>query len=317
MNKRILIFGSGVIGSVYGGLLAKAGYDVSLLARGKRLKDLQEKGLLLRRAMRPQAETETVGVRVVPELCPDEAYDYVFVTLRAEQVEEALPVLAANTSSCFVFMVNHAEGYDRWELTVGKGRVIAAFPGAGGRVDEEGKVFYSLTSRLIQPTTLGEPDGSLTPRIRELIRMLRKAGFPAVISRNMDAWQKTHLALVCPLACAIYCDGGNSRTLANNRQVLTQLCKALRETFAFIHRSGIGITPGKYRFMRLVPLPLMRFVLSRIYASSWAETFINDHTRHARGEMIHLTEALIALAALHGCELIELGRLLTGRIDSK
>lgn len=310
MNKRILIFGSGVIGSVYGGLLAKAGYDVSLLARGKRLKDLQEKGLLLRRAMCLQAETETVGVRVVPELRPDDAYDYVFVTLRAEQVEEALPVLVGNASGCFVFMVNHAEGYDRWESTVGKGRVIAAFPGAGGRLDEEGKVFYSLTSRLIQPTTLGEPDGSLTPRIRELRRMLRKAGFPTVMSRNMDAWQKTHLALVCPLACAIYCDGGNSHTLANNRQVLTQLSKALRETFAFIHRSGIGITPGKYRFMRVVPLPVMRFVLSRIYASSWAETFIDDHTRHARGEMMHLTEALIALAARHGCELIELGRLL-------
>ena len=62
--------------------------------------------------------------------------------------------------------------------------------------------------------------------------------------------------------------------------------------------------------MRVVPLPVMRFVLSRIYASSWAETFIDDHTRHARGEMMHLTEALIALAARHGCELIELGRLL-------
>ena len=47
MNKRILIFGSGVIGLVYGGLLAKAGYDISLLARGKRLKDLQKKRLIL------------------------------------------------------------------------------------------------------------------------------------------------------------------------------------------------------------------------------------------------------------------------------
>ena len=315
MNKRILIFGSGVIGSVYGGLLAKAGYDISLLARGKRLKDLQEKGLLLQRAMCSQAETEAIAVRVVSELRPDDAYDYVFVTLRAEQVEEALPVLAANASGCFVFMVNHAGGYDRWESIIGKGKVLVAFPGAGGRIDEEGKVFYSLTSRLIQPSTLGEPDGSLTPRIRELRRMLRKAGFPTAGCRNMDAWQKTHLALVCPLACAIYCDGGNSRTLANNRQVLTQLCKALRETFAFIHRSGIGITPGKYRLMHIIPLPLMRFVLSRIYASSWAETFINDHTRHARGEMMYLTEALIALADRHGFKLKELKRLLSSGID--
>ena len=54
----------------------------------------------------------------------------------------------------------------------------------------------------------------------------------------------------------------------------------------------------------------MRFVLSRIYASSWAETFINAHTHYARGEMMYLTEALIALTARHGFELKEFKRLL-------
>ena len=34
---RILVFGAGVIGSLYGALLAEAGYDVSVYARGRRL----------------------------------------------------------------------------------------------------------------------------------------------------------------------------------------------------------------------------------------------------------------------------------------
>ena len=33
---RILIFGAGVIGSLYGTMLAEAGYDVSIYARGRR-----------------------------------------------------------------------------------------------------------------------------------------------------------------------------------------------------------------------------------------------------------------------------------------
>lgn len=33
---RILIFGAGVIGSLYAALLAEAGYDVSVYARGQR-----------------------------------------------------------------------------------------------------------------------------------------------------------------------------------------------------------------------------------------------------------------------------------------
>ncbi len=44
---KILIFGAGVIGSVYAGKLALAGHRVSVLARNKRLSELQLNGLLL------------------------------------------------------------------------------------------------------------------------------------------------------------------------------------------------------------------------------------------------------------------------------
>ena len=46
---RILIFGAGVIGSLYGALLAEAGYDVSVYARGRRLESLSQDGLLYKR----------------------------------------------------------------------------------------------------------------------------------------------------------------------------------------------------------------------------------------------------------------------------
>ena len=46
---RILIFGAGVIGSLYGALLAEAGYDVSVYARGRRPESLTQDGLLYKR----------------------------------------------------------------------------------------------------------------------------------------------------------------------------------------------------------------------------------------------------------------------------
>ena len=46
---RILVFGAGVIGSLYGALLAEAGYDVSVYARGRRLESLTRDGLLYKR----------------------------------------------------------------------------------------------------------------------------------------------------------------------------------------------------------------------------------------------------------------------------
>jgi len=44
---RILVYGAGVVGSQYAALLHRAGHDVSLLARGQRLADLREHGIVL------------------------------------------------------------------------------------------------------------------------------------------------------------------------------------------------------------------------------------------------------------------------------
>ena len=42
---RILIYGAGVIGSLYATLFAEAGYDTNIYARGKRLEALRNNGL--------------------------------------------------------------------------------------------------------------------------------------------------------------------------------------------------------------------------------------------------------------------------------
>ena len=43
---RLLIFGPGVIGSLYASLFAEAGFDTTVYARGARLETLKKKGLL-------------------------------------------------------------------------------------------------------------------------------------------------------------------------------------------------------------------------------------------------------------------------------
>ena len=42
--------------------------------------------------------------------------------------------------------------------------------------------------------------------------MFEQAGFPAATNRNMDAWLKTHVALVSPIAHALYLAGGDTQT---------------------------------------------------------------------------------------------------------
>ncbi len=46
---RILIYGAGVIGSLYAALFAEAGYDTNIYARGKRLEILKMMDYFIRK----------------------------------------------------------------------------------------------------------------------------------------------------------------------------------------------------------------------------------------------------------------------------
>lgn len=108
---RILIYGAGVIGSFYASRFAKAGLDVTVLARGQRLKELQGHGLWYRGKTR----THKVEVKTISELKPNDRYQFIFLTVRENQVEEALEDISRNESPNVVTMVNTIKPYGRWE----------------------------------------------------------------------------------------------------------------------------------------------------------------------------------------------------------
>ena len=303
--KKILIFGAGVIGSVYAGKLSLAGHSVSVLARNNRLNELQLNGLLLSENGKELIKT---NVTIISELKADDIYDYIFVTLRKDQVKDALQLLGQNQSKNFVFMVNTSSGYADWISQIGLERVIPAFPGAGGKI-ENGIVYYSLTSRFIQPTTLGEIDGKATQRTNELAKILSNAGFSTSISKKIDSWQKSHVAMVCPLAYGIYFDGGNNYTFAKNKMAIIQMNKALKENFGFLKKSGIGVEPTKLNLFRFVPLRILNFFIPFVFNTKWAETVISNHALAARDEMEMLFNDFILLAKDRGYNFNELKRL--------
>ena len=61
---RILIYGAGVIGSLYAALFAEAGYDTSIYARGKRFEALRNNGLQYKK----NQEVIKAEIRILGEL---------------------------------------------------------------------------------------------------------------------------------------------------------------------------------------------------------------------------------------------------------
>ena len=148
---RILIYGAGVIGSLYAVLLKEAGYDTTIYARGHRLEALQNQGLLYKK----NNIIKKVDIKVIDYLQDNDIYDFIFLTVRENQLYQALKELKSNKSKTIITMVNSIDNYEKWESIVGKGKILPAFPGAGGSITNN-ILDASLTPRIIQPTTFSE-----------------------------------------------------------------------------------------------------------------------------------------------------------------
>lgn len=290
---RILFYGAGVIGSLYAARLQTAGNDVSILARGPRLKDLKEYGIVLEQALTGQQTTTPINV--VEQLSPDDAYDLIVVAMRKNQVAAVLPILSAHQHTPNVmFMVNNPSGYGDWVQAVGRDRFLVGFAGGGGTL--EGHVVRYLITPRMQPTMLGELDGQMTSRIKEIARTFKQAGFPVTISRNMDAWQKYHVALVSPVANALYMAGGDRTQLAQMPEALHLMVRAMREGFRVLRALDVPVTPAKFRVWQWLPEPIQVAILRRWINTQHFEIVAVRHANAARDEMQRLARDFQALA---------------------
>ena len=128
---KVFVYGAGVLGSLYAARLQESGNDVTILARGDRLKEIQTQGIVLEHVL--TGERTTTWVNAVEKLEGNDNFDLILVIVRKNQVSAILPALSANKGSSLVlFMVNNPSGYTEWIQAVGKERLLIGFPGAGG-----------------------------------------------------------------------------------------------------------------------------------------------------------------------------------------
>lgn len=295
---HILVYGAGVLGSLCAARLQESGCTVSILARGQRLLDIQEHGIVLEDAH--SGWRTTTYVNVVEQLLPDAAYDLVIVLMRKQQVSEILPSLAANKRiPIILFMVNNAIGPDEWIHALGGERIVLGFPGAGGT--REGlDVKYHILPRWQQATTFGELDGHTSPRLTQIVNIFSQAGFPVETSSNIDAWLKTHVTWITAAATALYLAGGHTKRMAHTRDAIILMVRAVREGFHVLRTLGVPITPRNLEIFEWLPEPLLVALLQRLFDTKIAELVVAKHANAARDEMAELVAELQTLSSEAG-----------------
>jgi len=203
---KICVYGAGAVGGVIAAWLARAGHEVSVVARGAHLTAIRSGGL---RIVSAQGEST---VRIAADSDPSRLgpQDYVIVAVKGQSLPEVAagigPLLGAQT--CVVTAMNGVPWwfFDRLSFGAGKLRLESLDPdGAIARaiptervvgcvihlaasVAEPGVIRHNLGGRLI----LGEPGGKNTARTERIAEALRGAGFEVVTSSfiERDFWVK-------------------------------------------------------------------------------------------------------------------------------
>ena len=286
---RILIYGAGVIGSLYAVLFAETGYDTSIYARGKRLEFLKKNGLLYKKNQNiRRAEATILG-----ELSDNDAYDFILLTVRENQLYEALAELKNNKSNTIVTMVNSLDSYKKWEDIVGKGRILPAFPGAGGSINNDGILDAALTPRMIQPTTFAEISGNKSEKTKQFSKILRHAHIPYQKVVDMHMWQLCHLAMVVPIADAYY-EADCPERAGKDWKIMKKTAKKLKRNFSFLRKQEGRLSPWKMNIFRFLPLSIMTIMLAFTFESSFGNKFMYQHAMKAPDEMRELHKQFYA-----------------------
>jgi 2-dehydropantoate 2-reductase len=284
---RIVVVGPGVIGSIYGGLLARSGHDVTLVARGQRLADLRTHGLVLEGA--DSGQRTEISLPVVAELSPDDHYDLVLVPVRSEQFASTLPMIGGMGDGSDVLMFGNTTGHQS-QLAAALGeRALFGFPDAGG-VRDGPIVRYVVIHQ--QKTMLGEADGTSTTRIRRLQTMFADAGFRTKVSANIGGWMIGHSAFVVPIGFALYRFDTNTAALAADARTLRLMVLATRDAFEALDDVEI---PANLRWLYLrMPTAFAMRYWRQVFASPRGELWFGAHSRAAPDEMHALASQLRA-----------------------
>lgn len=294
---KILIYGAGPLGSVFAAKLHQGGHEVTILARGQRLADLHEHGVVLHNTTND--EWTTAKVNVVEKLAPEDAYDLVMVIMRKNNALDILPILAANTHTPNVlFLMNNAAGPDALVEALGKERVLTGFPSSAGYHD--GHVIHCLTGTEEEPYAIpfGEVDGRITERTQRIAEAIDAApGLTGEIRTDMDTWSKYHVALLMPsLAPALYACGTDRFRLIRTRDAVVLAIRGVREAFRVLRVKGLPITPKQLRMFAWLPEPLMVAGFRKRFADERMDIAMVGHANAARDEMKHLADEFMEIA---------------------
>jgi 2-dehydropantoate 2-reductase len=239
---RIAVIGAGGIGAPYGASLAKAGVEVTFVARGAHLAAMQQNGL---RIEGDRGETLVQPAQATDDIANIGPVDYVLLCVKLWDVESAgeqiRPIVGPETA--VIPLQNGIDAAQRLIPIVGEGAVMGGTAFVTGAIIAPGIVRQTGT---YQQMTFGELDGRPSRRGERLRELCTASGFEGILSPDImvPLWQK--FILLVPLS------GLNTLTrlplgkYRDDPDLFELLEASLRETISVGLAEGVRLPPDSF-----------------------------------------------------------------------
>lgn len=225
---KIAVMGAGALGGYFGGRLAQAGHEVTLIARGAHLDAIKAKGLKIHS---PMGDAHLRDIRATGDPATVGPVDLVLFTVKNIDVESAgtaiRPMVGPQTT--VVTCQNGVTAWERLAAIVGKRHVLPGVARIPGAITAPGEITHNAPFDML---SFGEPDGGTSPRCEALSDALAAAGTTPVLNNRIlhDLWTK--FCGQCTLASMTTLTGLDIGPLRDNPASRDLFFAAIEEAFA-------------------------------------------------------------------------------------
>jgi 2-dehydropantoate 2-reductase len=227
---HIVILGAGALGTVLGAHLARAGEDVTLIARGQRAAYLQEHGTTITGLV-----DFTVPVRVVTDPSQVHDADALIVTVKTYDMDAALASVKHLHVESVLSLQNGVLKNEQLAQTFGWDKVLGAMAVCSTEVLPTGTVRFTLN----QGFYLGElPEGTST-RVQTLADTFDRSGIVAKVTPSIQVWEwSKYVAWICGMAPAVLTRLEHYKLL-QDAQIASVMAAVIREMTQLATARGI------------------------------------------------------------------------------
>ncbi|MDO9128766.1 MAG: 2-dehydropantoate 2-reductase [Anaerolineales bacterium] len=234
---KIAIMGSGAIGAYYGGLLARAGNEVTFIARGAHLEAIRKNGLQIKSGygdflVKPAQATDNPL-----EIGPVELALVCVKTPDTEQAARAIrPLISPQTA--VMSLQNGIDAAERIGAVIGMEHMLGAATWISAAIEAPGVVRHFSQFRRI---VFGELDGQTTRRAQAVLERLQGSGAMAELSSDISKVLWTKFVFISAASAAgslTRLEMGDYRTVPETRSLLIAI---MREVEALARAQNIAL----------------------------------------------------------------------------